>query len=164
VPEAERIADVPLTDLLSFLSGTDAARMADAATLLDELPEPITRSPWSWLLPEEDAPQRPVLETILTLQSTGTDWLEIWLDIEPSSVPDMLAIYTAIEVACWCPTDHNMHAVHEQHWLAASGPALATAFETAIAAVRSWAADSQDPNHYRQRAGLPEPPSSDSLD
>lgn len=164
MPEAERITDVPLTDLLPLLSHADTARMADAAALLDDLPESLTRSPWSWLLLDEDAPQRPILETILTLHSTGTDWLEIWLDIEPASVPDMLAVYTAIEVACWCPTDHNMHAVHEQHWLAASGPAIATAFETAITAVRSWATNSQDPNHYRRRAGLPEPPSSDSLE
>ena len=50
------------------------------------------------------------------------DWLELTLDV--GWCPD-LTVNAAVEMACWCSPDHNMHHVREGCWPVANGQFLA---------------------------------------
>ena len=92
--------------------------------------------------------------TTVVIPSAISDWAEIDLGAEyETSVP--LRITCEIQVACWCSTDHNIHIVEHHGWLAGNDQTLATAFDQAAAIGTQWLGTDLNPDHLRQRAGLP---------
>jgi hypothetical protein len=68
-----------------------------------------------------------VLDATITLLNTGVDWLELALDIAWRT-PEQLTVNAAVEVACWCPMDHNIHQVRGAEWHVNSSAELTNAF------------------------------------
>jgi hypothetical protein len=58
-------------------------------------------------------------------------------------------------VSCWCSTDHTVHIVEQHSWLAGNEHTLAASFEKAAALGIKWLSADLDPDHLRERAGLP---------
>jgi hypothetical protein len=76
-----------------------------------------------------------------------------------------LTVNAAVEVACWCAPDHNVHQVREGHWPATTTEELVEAFDAGIA-ILAGALDSGqfDPRSWRHDAGLPDAPPPSSVD
>lgn len=97
-----------------------------------------------------------VFDTTITLFNQGSDWLELTLDV--GWRPE-LTVNAAVEVACWCSPDHNMHQVRESHWPVAGTEELVEAFAAGV----TMLADVLDsgpfePGPWRLDAGLPDAP------
>ncbi len=160
---ATSIADVPLHDLLP---GDHAAAEHDLRRLahtLDTHSSAANRTVWHWYPEHTEPPPTSsegayllLVDTTITLVNTGDDWLELTLDI---AWRPKLTVNAAVEVACWCPQDHNMHQVRQAHWQVASHPNLVDSF-TAGAAMLTDVLDSGpfEPRAWRLRAGLPDAP------
>lgn len=128
-----------------------------AGELLNELHS--DGSSWTWY--EEDKtpdtgrqPLHLILGAVVVGHQGGGDWtefaLDVWRGVEPLRV-----VTAAVEVACWCPEDHNMHAALEHEWTADNAEALVRAVEEALAALANWWRQSTDADDWRRRAGLP---------
>ena len=70
-----------------------------------------------------------------------------------------LAVSATVEVACWCPHNHNVHQVRETHRPVTGPGELVDAFAAGVAMlVDVLDAGSFDPSTWRIRAGLPDNP------
>ena len=151
-----------LTELFADLSAEQATRMRAAAEGVEavRLPDDIFR--WDWWPenvrkdPPDNRTQLLVLGTTLTLFNNLSDWLELAICVVRERRPT-LTVSAAVEVACWCHPDHNMHSVRRKEQLVGTAAAMTEAFESAAASVRRWAAGSHDPLVHRTAAGLPNP-------
>jgi hypothetical protein len=122
------------------------------------------RTAWHWY-PEHTQPAASadgsmsflILDATVTLMNTGVDWLQLTLDIAWRT-PERLTVNAAVEVACWCSTDHNMHRVREAQWLVNSTAELLEGF-TAGTAMLSDVLDSgpYEPGPWRTASHLPGP-------
>jgi hypothetical protein len=134
---ATSVSHVPLSDVLPSDHAAAAGHLRRLANELDVHPSAAGRIQWHWY-PEHN--MRPsisaegsyklVFDTTITLFNHGSDWLELTLDV--AWRPE-LTVNAAVEVACWCSPDHNMHQVREGHWPAAGADALVEAFAAGIA-------------------------------
>jgi hypothetical protein len=169
VPATERPAsEIPFARLFPQLDDTGRERLVAAVRALD-----LRRSlddPARWFWHEPDAAEPPpdpadsphVLGTSLQLYESALDgdWLELGLDVWKNEGP-FVSVTATIEVACWCDTDHNMHAVQRAEWSASTPQALVEAFNTAALSVIRRIEGPRDPRDMRTRAGLPNPPEPD---
>ena len=95
-----------------------------------------------------------IVDTTITLMSASADWLELALDL--AWRPE-LTVTAAVEVACWCPQDHNMHQVREAHWQVASRHDLVDAFAAGTAMLTDVLdTGPSEPRAWRALAGLPD--------
>jgi hypothetical protein len=99
-----------------------------------------------------------LVDTTITLYGTRDDWLELTLDIAWIK-PPKLTVNAAVEVACWCPRDHNMHQVREASWPVADSHELVEAFAAGTAMlVDVLGSGPFEPRPWRLQAGLPDAP------
>ncbi|NYF56519.1 hypothetical protein [Micromonospora purpureochromogenes] len=160
---ADRFGDLQLQGLPFDLDHSAYDRMCAAADVLPSAGTPDVQPAWESYT-HEDALPRPaagvqllVLSATVSVVDTGQDWLELSLQVA-FDTPSLLEVAAAVEVACWCTNDHNMHAVERREWLVGSGPALARSFDAAIHKITRWLATGpSEPDPWRDRAGLPSP-------
>jgi hypothetical protein len=165
VGPAPSLAHVSLCEVLpdEYASGEgELRRLADE---LDSHPSAAGRLAWHWY-PEHKAPSQSsdrgqyllLVDTTITLYDTRDDWLELTLDIAWLASPG-LTVNAAVEVACWCPQDHNMHQVRTAQWHAANSHELVEAFAAGTAMlVNVLATGPFDPRPWRVQADLPDAP------
>lgn len=165
VGPAPSIAQVPLHEVLprDYLSAEgELRRLADE---LDSHPSAAGRTVWHWY-PDRTEPSQTsargvyllLVDTTITLYKTRDDWLELTLDIA-WLVPPKLTVDAAVEVACWCPQDHNMHQVRQEQWHAVNSNELAEAFAAGAAMLLDvLGSGPSEPHPWRVQAGLPDAP------
>lgn len=155
------IVDVPLGDVLPAGFGDTTGQLRSLARTLETHPAAVDRACWHWY-PEHS--QRPsvspagtsilLFDAAITLFDTGVDWLELTIDI--GWVPE-LTVSAAVEVACWCPQDHNMHQVRNASWPVANRHDLVEGFAAATAMLAGVLdSDPPGPRAWRRAAGLPD--------
>jgi hypothetical protein len=66
-----------------------------------------------------------------------------------------LAVDTAVNVACWCETDHATHDVEALRLVVGEETSLPKAFRAGAEHLTGWLADPHDADHWRAKAGLP---------
>lgn len=162
---APSVAHVPLREVLprDYLSAEGELRML--ANELDSHPSAADRTAWHWY-PDGTEPQQTsnrrlyqlLVDTTITLYSTRDDWLELTLDIAWMA-PPKLTVNAAVEVACWCPQDHNMHQVRKAQWHAENSHELVQAFAAGTAMLMDVLdASPFEPHPWRVHVGLPDAP------
>ena len=165
VGPAPSLAHVPLGEVLpDDYAGAEGElrRLADA---LESHPSAVGRSVWHWYTEHRERPQSSktgiyllLVDTRITLYSTRDDWLELTLDIAWGTSPN-LTVNAAVEVACWCPHDHNMHQVRAAQWHAVDSRELVEAFAAGTAMlVDVLTTGLFDPHPWRAQADLPDAP------
>jgi hypothetical protein len=93
-----------------------------------------------------------------TLYDTAEDSLELSLDIAWLA-PAELTVNAAVEVACGCPENDNMHQVRRGRWHVADSQELVEAFAAGAAMLTDvLASGPREPHPWRIRAGLPDDP------
>ncbi|HEY0530254.1 MAG TPA: hypothetical protein VGD29_01500, partial [Actinoplanes sp.] len=75
-----------------------------------------------------------IFDTRITLFDQSFDSLELTMDV--ACHPD-LSVNAAVEVACWCAKDHNIHQVRQSHWPVADTEELVAAFAAGITMLTS---------------------------
>ncbi|MGW5638224.1 hypothetical protein [Streptomyces sp. NPDC003832] len=134
----------------------DAARAVDAARVNDE-------AEWEWVLDHAVFPGlQPGTPIILGMDvithAGGGDQLEFLLQVVWTG-SGRLAVEAAVNVACWCDSDHASHDVDAVR-LAVDDPALLPhTFRAAAQRLHEWLADPRDADYWRATAGLPARPS-----
>lgn len=165
IESADRLADVPLTRLLPGLGERSRAQLCRKADRLD-LARPrgdVLADRWLWNPDSAEVSEHGnkleilVFGTSVTvmLAVTGVDWLELSLDVCRTAEPPVAVVSAAVEVACFCPVNHNVHPVRERRWLFGAAEALFPAFDTAVDAVIEWLDGPREPPAWRAAAGLP---------
>ncbi|MFF9978106.1 hypothetical protein [Streptomyces erythrochromogenes] len=66
-----------------------------------------------------------------------------------------LAVDAAVNVACWCHTDHATHDVDAFSLAVADSASLPRAFRSGVERLIGWLAYPHDANYWRAEAGLP---------
>jgi hypothetical protein len=161
------MAHVPLREVLpgDYLSAEgDLRRLANE---LDSHLAAADRTAWHWYpdnrtQPSRTSNRRPYLlllvDATITLYNTRDDWLELTLGIAWLA-PPKLTVDAALEVACWCPQDHNMHQVRQAQWHAADSRDLVEAFAAGTAMLMDVLASGPfEPHPWRVQVGLPDAP------
>lgn len=162
---APSLADIPLSELLPEPYTTVLVELRRAGARLDSGRPATEPSRWFWYPANALPPSAPrpgiselLVGTGITLYSTGVDWLELTLDIAWAE-PPRLAVSAAVEVACWCPQDHNMHQVRDLRWEVATGAELVDALDAAATTLLTWLRDGPYlPGPWRTRAGMDNAP------
>jgi hypothetical protein len=158
-------AHVPLGEVLPHDYMSAERDMRGLASELDNHPSAADRSTWHWY-PGRREPSQPspggirllLVDLAITLYDTREDWLELALDIAWVA-PHRLTVNAAVEVACWCPHNHNMHRVRTAQWQAVNSRELVEAFAAGTAMLTGvLAAGPFDPHPWRVQAGLPDGP------
>lgn len=113
---AEGIDDVPLGEALPGHDTTTLEALRLRLRELESHQRAAGRCEW-WWFPSAPAPgpagtalSYSLLTLTIALARDHADWLELSLDLGRSE-PEGLLLTASVEVACWCPRDHNMHAV-----------------------------------------------------
>ncbi|WP_234352174.1 MULTISPECIES: hypothetical protein [unclassified Streptomyces] len=73
----------------------------------------------------------------------------VWTDL------GRLAVDAAVNVACWCRTDHATHDVDALTLVVSEDFSLPEAFSAAVAHLTGRLAEPRDADHWRAKAGLP---------
>ncbi|MBO7939270.1 hypothetical protein JTP77_025620 [Streptomyces sp. S9] len=150
--------DVPLTTLFPHLSAADleslgrAARAVDTARAAGEMVE------WEWELnhavfPDGQSGTPVVLGIDVVAHDDGSDQLEFLLQVVWAD-RSRLAVDAAVNVACWCETDHGTHDVDALSLVVDEEISLPEAFATAVERVTGWLADPRNADYWRDRAAL----------
>jgi hypothetical protein len=132
---------VPLRDVLphDYLAVEDELRRL--ATQLDSHSSAVDRVARHWY-PEHNSPPPAsdelriyllLVDTAISLYDADSDWLELTLDIAWQQ-PSKLTVNAAVEVACWCMPDHNMHQVRTVSRQIANSHELVEAFAAGASA------------------------------
>jgi hypothetical protein len=159
---ATSIAHVPLSEVLPSDYAAAADDLRRLARELELHRSATDRIEWCWYPEHTSHPPGPaercyllLFDTTIALFASGLDWLELTLDVAWSP---QLTVNAAVEVACWCPQDHNMHQVRAAHWPVTNGRDLVEAFAAATAMVTNVLDSGPfDPSAWRVAAGLPQP-------
>jgi hypothetical protein len=159
------LAHVPLSEVLPHEYLGAEGELRGLAAALDSHPSAAGRSAWHWYPERREPPQSLggggfllLVATAITVYNTGDDWLELTLDIGWLA-PPLLTVSAAVEVACWCPQDHNMHPVRTARWHAADSLQLVQAFATGTAMLTEVLDTGPfDPHPWRVQADLPDAP------
>jgi hypothetical protein len=160
---ATSIAHVPLSDVLPGDYVAVAGDLRQLARELDVHHLAAGRIGWHWYPEHVQPPPRSserayllLFDVTITLFNSGFDWLELTLDV--AWRPE-LTVNAAVEVACWCPQDHNMHQVREAHWQVTSCHDLVEAFAAGTAMLTNVLDSGPfDPRAWRVEVGLPDAP------
>ncbi|MCX4985977.1 hypothetical protein [Streptomyces sp. NBC_00572] len=114
---------------------------------------------WEWF-PEHAAvpgtqPTTPIILGPAVIEhAEGGERLElllqpVWTDL------GRLAVGGAVNVACWCDTDHATHDVDALRLVADEETSLPEVFRAGAERPTGWLADLHDADHWRAQAGLP---------
>jgi|GEM_PF-5889897 len=153
------MARVPLRDVLppEYVSAEE-----DLRSLAAEL-DGRRSAVWHWY-PDRTEPYSVgggyvlLVDVTIPLHTSRYDWLELTLDISWRPAPT-LTVNAAVEVACWCPQNHNTHQVRRAGWHVANSPELVQAF-AAGTAMLAQVIDSGpfEASAWRLEAELPDVP------
>ncbi|MFG2342405.1 hypothetical protein [Streptomyces yangpuensis] len=155
--------DVPLTTLIPGLSPADVESLRDAARAVDsaraERTQAESRGEWEWALHHAVFPgPEPWTPVVLGLDvmehADGGDQLEFLLQVVWTDL-GRLAVDAAVNVACWCDTDHATHDVDAVRLVAGDAASLPRAFRAGAERLIGWLADPRDADRWRAEAGLP---------
>jgi hypothetical protein len=157
----ERAPDLGGVDLRAVLgislTAETTQRLNDIGHRIDLLRLPADEPGWVYSKgPQAVAGGQPLplaLATSLGRHYESGDWLEFALDVRYAAHGALL-VTAAVEVACFCPVDHNAHVAAKAEWTARSGAQLLNAFETALEQLVAWSADTISPDTWRARAHL----------
>lgn len=150
------------SSIIDYLAAEDDLR--GAGTRLESHHLAAGRTAWHWYPQRTGSPRLLaagvhllLVDVAVTLFNTGQDWLELTLDVAWQRQAQ-LTVSAAVEVACWCPQDHNMHPVRASRWHVADGHELVEGFGAGTALLASVLDSGPfDPGAWRVRAGLPGP-------
>jgi hypothetical protein len=155
VRKVATLAEVPVDELLGWrLNDVEKQRLAELGRRLDDLRS--ASDPNGWTYDDSQGPhptgQQP-FGTALGWYDNHLDWLELAVDVWPDSEAGPVVAAT-VEIACFCPNDHNVHeVVHLER--AVAGPVdLISAMRWVIDQLTAWAAHSRDPSEWRRRFNL----------
>jgi hypothetical protein len=147
-----------------YLAAEDELR--GLAIPLDSHPSAADRVAWHWY-PEDNSPPpasdelriyRLLVDLTISLYDADSDWLELTLEIAWQQ-PSKLTVNAAVEVACWCTPDHNMHQARTASRQIANSHELAGGFAAAVAMLAEVLDSGPfDPHPWRVQAGLPDGP------
>ncbi|MEU6805795.1 hypothetical protein [Streptomyces neyagawaensis] len=84
----------------------------------------------------------------------GGDQLEFLLNVVWTDL-GQLAVDAAVNVACWCDTDHASHDVDASRLVVADLTLLPHAFRAGAERLLGWLAEPRDADYWRAKAGLP---------
>ncbi|MFI6475310.1 hypothetical protein ACIBL5_34280 [Streptomyces sp. NPDC050516] len=82
------------------------------------------------------------------------DGLEFHLDVEWTN-EGVLAVDAAVNVACWCDTEHATHDIDAFRIVAGEEASLSQAFAACAERLTGWLANPRDADYWRNRAALP---------
>ena len=165
VGPAPSITRVPLREVLPRRYSGAEDELRRLANELDRHPLAAERIAWHWYPDRTEPPQTSepgiyllLVDTTITLYNTGDDWLELSLDIAWLA-PAQLTVNAAVEVACWCLENHNMHQVRHERWLVVDSQELVEAFAAGAAMlIEVLASGPVEPHPWRVKGGLPDVP------
>ncbi|MFJ6784903.1 hypothetical protein [Streptomyces yangpuensis] len=155
--------DVPLTTLIPGLSPTDVESLRGAARTIDsariESTRAESRREWEWALdhavfPGPEACTPVILGLDVVEHADGGDQLEFLLQVVWTG-GGRLTVDAAVNVACWCDTDHATHDVDALSLVVGDAASLPQAFRARAQRLIGWPADPRDADHWRAEAGLP---------
>lgn len=150
---------VPLTTLFPLLSRADVDSMIQAAGVVDAARVGRDTAEWEWFLEHAVFPgPRLGTPTVLGLdvieQAETGDQLEFLLHVVWTDL-GRLAVDTAVNVPCWCDTDHATHDVDSHRLAVGEETSLPEAFRTSTELLTRWLADPHDAAYWRAKVGLP---------
>lgn len=149
-------ADVPLTTLFPGLSPADVACLEQAARAVDAARADGDKAKWEWVRDHLVFPgPQPWTPLILGLDviehADGSDQLEFLLHVVWTDL-GRLAVDAAVNVACWCDTDHATHDVDALRLVVGEGTSLPRAFQAGAERLIGWRTDPRDADFWRARA------------
>ncbi|MEV4501944.1 hypothetical protein [Streptomyces klenkii] len=151
--------DVPLTTLIPGLSPAGVDSLKDTARAVDAARVNGAGAEWGWALDHAVFPgPQPWTLIILGLDvvehADGDDPLEFVLQVVWTDLGE-LAVDAAVNVACWCDTDHATHDVDAFGLVVGDATSLPQAFRAGAERLIGWLADPRDADYWRAGAGLP---------
>ncbi|MEU3605978.1 hypothetical protein AB0E83_11055 [Streptomyces sp. NPDC035033] len=151
--------DVPLTALFPLLTPADVDALHQAADAVDTARAGRATARWEWAPEHAVLPDgRPGTPVVLGLDvvehAGGGDQLEFLLQVVWTD-QGQLAVDAAVNVACWCETDHVTHDVDALRLVVGEETSLPGAFRIGAERLTGWLADPHDADHWRAAAGLP---------
>ncbi|MEE1822433.1 hypothetical protein PUR61_09545 [Streptomyces sp. BE20] len=151
--------DVPLRTLFPLLSAAAVESLQHTAHAVDAAqPEPAATK-WEWNL-EHAAFAGPQSGTHVILlldvvqHSSGMDWLEFQLQVGWTE-EGQHEVTAAVNVSCWCETDHGTHDVDVLSIVVGDGTSLPEAFTAGAERMATWLADPRDADFWRAQENLP---------
>lgn len=151
--------DIPTTTLFPFLKPADEDSLHRTARTVDEARRDCATTDWEWFPEHAAFPGRQVgTPIILGLDviehAEEGDQLEFLLQVVWTEQGG-LAVDAAVNVACWCRTDHATHDVDALTVVASDETSLPEAFRAAATHLAGRLAEPHDADHWRAEAGLP---------
>ncbi|MFE1272147.1 hypothetical protein [Streptomyces sp. NPDC058758] len=154
-------SDVPLIELFPLLTPAEVDSLNQTASMVDAARTGRTTVEWEWewaLGRAASAGTQLGTPIVLGLDviehATGGDQLEFLLQVVRTE-RGQLAVDTAVNVACWCATNHATHDVDALRLTIGKEMPLPAAFRAGAEHLTGWLADPRDADHWRARAGLP---------
>ncbi|MFJ6573503.1 hypothetical protein ACIQNU_39475 [Streptomyces sp. NPDC091292] len=149
--------NAPLTTLFPDLSLADVHSLQSAASAVDRAS--ANRTEWEWALQlvvfHDSEPGSPVILGVDVIEhADGTDRLEFLLQVVWTE-KGQLAVDAAVNVACWCDSEHATHDIDAVRVVVDDETSLVNAFRASAERLTGWLADPRDADHWRARAGLP---------
>ncbi|MFF8387380.1 hypothetical protein ACF053_27585 [Streptomyces kanasensis] len=151
--------DVPLTALFTLLTPADVDCLIQEARTVDTARAGRTTAEWEWALQHAAFPGSqlgtPIVLGLNVIEhAEGGDQPEFLLQVVWTHL-GQLAVDAAVNVACWCETDHATHAVDALRIVVGEETSLPDAFRAGAERLTGWLADPHDADHWRAKAGLP---------
>ncbi|MEU5274833.1 hypothetical protein AB0G87_00290 [Streptomyces asoensis] len=150
---------IPTTTLFPFLPPADVDSLHRTARAVDEARREGDPSDWEWF-PEHAAFSGSQVGTPIILgldvieQAEAGDQLEFRLQVVWTDL-GQLAVDAAVNVACWCQTDHATHDADALTVVVSDETSLPEAFWTAATRMTGWLAEPHNADYWRAKAGLP---------
>ncbi|MFE3559554.1 hypothetical protein ACFXKW_32570 [Streptomyces sp. NPDC059193] len=153
------IDHVPLSTILPQASTADLEAVQRASRTVDAARAGEGPLEWEWSLAHAvfpgAGPSTPVVfGADVVVDAGGGDGLEFLLQALWTE-DGRLAVSAAVNVACWCETDHATHDVDAIELAVGTGTSIGQAFEAGAERLVGWLADPHDADYWRDRAALP---------
>ncbi|MGW4725472.1 hypothetical protein [Streptomyces sp. NPDC004291] len=151
--------NVPLTRLFPRLSPADVDCLSRAADTVDAARVGRATADWEWF-PEHAVFPGTQVGTPIVLgldaieHAEGGDQLEFLLQVVWTD-RGRLAVDAAVNVACWCDTDHATHDVDALRLVIGEETSLSEAFRVGAERLTGWLTNPHDADYWRADAGLP---------
>lgn len=151
--------DIPLTALFPLLSPADVDCLLQVARSVDAARVGGEGLDWEWfpqhaVFPAGQVGTPIVLGLDVIACAEEGEQLEFLLQVVWTQVGG-LAVDVAVNVACWCESDHATHDVDALRIVVGEQTSLPDAFRAGADRLTGWLADPHDADHWRAEAGLP---------
>ncbi|MFD8207003.1 hypothetical protein ACFV2S_11440 [Streptomyces sp. NPDC059695] len=148
-----------MTTLFPRLSPADVESLEQTARAVDATRAHGDKAEWEWALRHVVFPgTQPWTPIVLGLDgiehADGGDQLEFLLQVVWTDF-GQLAVDAAVNVACWCDTDHASHDVDALRLVVGEETSLPRSFQAGAERLIGWLTDPRDADFWRARAALP---------